>query len=53
MKRALNSTHFKHAEDCFIAVMEGYASVVGDAETRKVLKKIKEIERRGRYISER
>ena len=53
MKRALSSTHFKHAKNCFIAVMEGYASVVGDVETRKVLKKIKEIERRGRYISER
>ncbi|MEM2117511.1 MAG: KEOPS complex kinase/ATPase Bud32 [Candidatus Bathyarchaeia archaeon] len=53
MKRALQSTHFLFAEECFDAVIEGYANVM-DAETVKnVLDKIAEIERRGRYIAER
>jgi tRNA A-37 threonylcarbamoyl transferase component Bud32 len=33
--------------------MDGYTKVVGDAVAREVLKKIQEIERRGRYVSER
>jgi len=53
MKRALQSTHYRHAKECFRAVMEGYAEAVGDAEAERVLEKIREIERRGRYISER
>ena len=53
MKRALQSTHFQFAEECFNAVIEGYSKVL-DAETVKnVLDKIKEIERRGRYVAER
>jgi len=53
MKRALQSIHFRFAEECFRAVMEGYSKVL-DAETVKnVLDKIREIERRGRYIAER
>ena len=53
MKRALQSTHFRFAEECFDAVIEGYSKVL-DAETVKnVLDKIKEIERRGRYVAER
>jgi TP53 regulating kinase-like protein len=53
MKRALQSTHYKHAKQCFAAVMEGYAEVVGEEETKKVVEKIREIEKRGRYVSER
>jgi TP53 regulating kinase-like protein len=53
VKRALQSIHFEFAEECFRAVMEGYFRVL-DAETVKnVLDKIREIERRGRYIAER
>lgn len=53
MKRALQSTHFRFAEECFDAVIEGYSKFV-DAETVKsVLEKIREIERRGRYVAER
>ena len=53
MKRALQSTHFQFAEECFNAVIEGYSQIL-DAETVKnVLDKIKEIERRGRYVAER
>jgi len=53
MKRAFQSTHYKYARECFEAVLEGYAEVVGDEEAKNVLEKIREIERRGRYVSER
>jgi len=53
MKRALQSTHYKYANDCFNAVLKGYAETVGKDEARNVLEKISEIERRGRYIAER
>lgn len=53
MKRALQSIHFTYANKCFDDVIRGYSSVF-DAETVKaVLEKIREIERRGRYIAER
>ena len=53
LKRALQSTHFQHWEECFQAVLAGYASVVGLACAEKVYEKIREIERRGRYVEER
>jgi len=53
MKRAFQSTHFRYAEECFKAVLEGYAQVVGEEMAQKVHGKIRAIERRGRYISER
>jgi TP53 regulating kinase-like protein len=53
MKRAFQSTHYKYAKECFETVLEGYAEVVGEKEAKNVLEKIREIERRGRYVSER
>jgi len=53
MKRAFQSIHFKYAEECFDAVFEGYTRVVGGNVAKKVLEKIREIGRRGRYVSER
>ncbi len=53
MKRALQSTHYKHAKECFKAVMKGYAESVGDEEAKKVAAKIREIEKRGRYVADR
>jgi len=53
MKRALQSTHFRFAEECFDAVMKGYSSVLGTETARTVLEKIMEIEKRGRYVAER
>ena len=53
MKRALQSTHYQFAEECFESVMKGYTAVLGAEETGKVLGKIREIERRGRYVAER
>jgi TP53 regulating kinase and related kinases len=53
MKRALQSTHYQFAEECFAAVTKGYAAVVGENEAKGVLAKVREIERRGRYVAER
>ncbi len=53
MKRALQSTHHKYAKECFHAVAAGYTESLGREETNKVLEKVQEIERRGRYIEER
>ena len=53
LKRALQSTHFQHWEECFQNVLAGYSSVLGVEEAEKVYEKIREIERRGRYVEER
>lgn len=53
MKRAFQNTHFRFAEECFKAVMEGYTKTVGKATAKSVFEKVKEIERRGRYVAER
>jgi TP53 regulating kinase-like protein len=53
MKRALQSTHYRVAQECFDAVKDGYSSVLGLEEAKEVLGKIEEIERRGRYVAER
>jgi TP53 regulating kinase-like protein len=53
MKRVFQSTHYKYARECFEAVMEGYAEIMGKKEAKNALEKIREIERRGRYVSKR
>jgi TP53 regulating kinase-like protein len=53
MKRALQSTHYPFWEDCFKQVLCGYTSVRGVKCAEKVYEKIREIERRGRYVEER
>ncbi len=53
MKRALASTHYKYADECFSAIIDGYREIMGDENTRNILDKIREIEKRGRYVAER
>jgi TP53 regulating kinase-like protein len=53
MKRTLQSTHYQFWEECFKNILCGYSSVLGVELTEKIYEKIKEIERRGRYIEER
>ena len=53
LKRALQSTHYRFAEECFKAVVKGYSSVLGENEAKDVLNKIRDLERRGRYVEER
>jgi TP53 regulating kinase-like protein len=49
-KRALMSTHYVFAEECFKAFLKGYAGVRGRNVVEKVLDKVRDIEKRGRYI---
>lgn len=53
LRRALESTHFRFADECFASVIEGYTEVLGEEAARSVLDKVREIRRRGRYVSER
>jgi TP53 regulating kinase-like protein len=53
MKRGLQSTHNQIAQECFRNVLIGYSKYIGQSFTKVILKKIGEIERRGRYIAER
>jgi TP53 regulating kinase-like protein len=53
MKRALQSTHFRFAKECFNTVVKGYSEILDAGTVKNVLAKIKQIERRGRYVSER
>jgi len=53
LKRALQSTHYQFADECFAAVIKGYATILGAEATERVLDKIGEIEKRGRYVPER
>lgn len=53
MKRALQSTHYRYAKECFESVIAGYTETLGKEGANNVLGKIQEIERRGRYIEER
>jgi TP53 regulating kinase-like protein len=49
-KRALMSTHYVFAEECFKAFIKGYVSVRGRNVVEKVLDRVREVEKRGRYV---
>jgi len=49
LKRALQSIHFKVTEEAYRAVIAGYAREFGEG-AREVIKRVEEIEKRGRYI---
>lgn len=53
MSRALNSTHYRHANESMRSILTGYRKTVGAEATSKVLVKVREIAYRGRYFSER
>jgi TP53 regulating kinase and related kinases len=53
LKRTLQSTHYLFWEECFHSVLCGYTSVLGAELAEKVYEKIREIEKRGRYVEER
>ena len=53
LKRALQSTHYLFWEECFQSVLCGYTSVLGVELAENVYEKIREIEKRGRYVEER
>ena len=49
----LVSTHYRHAEELREAFLRGYRSAVGLETFKRVMEKVEEIRRRGRYVSER
>jgi TP53 regulating kinase-like protein len=50
MRRALQSAHYKHSVDCFGSILEGYRATLGESQTEEILRRIREIELRGRYF---
>jgi len=51
MFRALESTHYQVYAECKSLIERGYESVAGKDLAFKVLERVKEIRRRGRYVS--
>ena len=49
MKRALESTHYPHAKECFTSIIAGYAIEVTSKNAEEVVKRVREIAQRGRY----
>lgn len=49
LKRTLQSSHFRVAEESFAAVLDGYKREFGE-KADEVIRRVKEIERRGRYV---
>jgi TP53 regulating kinase-like protein len=50
LNRALRSTHYNVHVALFNAFFKGYSTVVGKTRSRETLRKMREIERRGRYF---
>jgi TP53 regulating kinase-like protein len=49
MKGVLESAHVEVADEAFNKIIEGYAEISGMKMIKELVRKIKEIERRGRY----
>ncbi|MEM0030669.1 MAG: hypothetical protein QXN32_07110, partial [Candidatus Nitrosocaldus sp.] len=49
IKEVMSSAHADVFNDAFNNFVQGYSSVVGSEYTARVLRKVKEIEQRGRY----
>ena len=49
LKRALESTHFKIAEECFSEIRAGYAQIAGSERTKEIFDNVEKIRLRGRY----
>ncbi|MEM2122290.1 MAG: KEOPS complex kinase/ATPase Bud32 [Candidatus Bathyarchaeia archaeon] len=49
LKRALYSSHYRVAEECYPYIVSGYREAIGGDYASKVLEKVEDIERRGRY----
>lgn len=52
LRRALMSTHYAQWKECFEAFKKGYQRIYGEG-AKAIFQKIREIESRGRYITER
>lgn len=50
MRRALESTHYRCSAECYDAIINGYKANIGESLASNVLKRVHEIESRGRYF---
>jgi TP53 regulating kinase-like protein len=50
LNRAIKSTHYAFHIPLFKAFLQGYSRVVGKSGCQETLRKMREIERRGRYF---
>jgi TP53 regulating kinase and related kinases len=50
LNRAIKSTHYLFHLQLFKAFLNGYSKIVGERRSREVVQKMREIERRGRYV---
>lgn len=50
LMRALKSTHYRFHSSLFEAFVEGYSQELGQKRSEEVLRKMREIEKRGRYF---
>lgn len=50
-KRSLRSTHYRYEKECFESFLNGYSKEYG--ECKAVVERVKGIEHRGRYFTER
>jgi len=50
LMRVLKSTHYRFHSSLFEAFVEGYSEEVGQKRSEEVLRKMREIEKRGRYF---
>jgi len=53
MLRTLESTHFNILDEAYRLFVKGYTNIVGSNMMNKVLRRVKEIRARGRYVEER
>jgi TP53 regulating kinase-like protein len=53
VRRSLESTHYKYFKECFKAIIKGYSDEIGEIKAKEVVRRMKEISRRGRYNEER
>jgi len=49
LNRAMKSTHINFHEEIFDAFLRGYTAIVGKKREAEIVRKMHEIERRGRY----
>jgi Kae1-associated kinase Bud32 len=50
LNRAIKSTHYAFHIPLFKAFLRGYSKVVGEKRSKETLRKMRDIERRGRYV---
>jgi TP53 regulating kinase-like protein len=49
IKQVFSSAHRSIYDEVYMSFVEGYSQIVGENKTEKILEKVREIERRGRY----